>query len=68
MQNTFARGARQLVVHDAFDTMSSFLASYFSSFTPMTNMGASAYDCISLRLHLKAAKHAGRDYVYMQQV
>ena len=38
----FARGARQLVVQEALDTMSSFFGSYFSSFTPITNMGASA--------------------------
>jgi len=39
---TFARGARQLVVQEALETMLSFTGSYFSSFTPMTNMGASA--------------------------
>eukprot|EP00958_Prasinococcus_capsulatus_P020246 scaffold2592_cov395-Prasinococcus_capsulatus_cf.AAC.10 len=37
---TLARGARQLVVHDAFDTMERS-GVYFSSFTPITNMGAS---------------------------
>ena len=35
-----ARGARQLVVHDALDTMSSE-SLYSSELTPMTNMGAS---------------------------
>jgi hypothetical protein len=39
---TLTSGARQLVVHDALDTMSSFEGSYFSSFTPITNIGASA--------------------------
>jgi hypothetical protein len=39
---TFASGARQLVVQEAFDTMSSVLGLYLSSLTPMTNMGASA--------------------------
>ena len=39
---TLARGARQLVVHDALETMKSVLGLYFSSFTPMTYMGASA--------------------------
>merc|ERR1719407_391995 len=34
-----AIGARQLVVHDAFDTIVS--PAYFSSLTPMTNIGAS---------------------------
>src|SRR4051812_3696220 len=38
---TLAKGARQLVVQDALETM--FCAElYFSWFTPMTNMGASA--------------------------
>merc|ERR1719453_1253633 len=35
----FASGARQLVVHDAFDTIVSPL--YLLSLTPITNMGAS---------------------------
>lgn len=39
---TFTRGARQLVVHEALDTMLSTLGSYSFSFTPITNMGASA--------------------------
>ena len=47
---TFARGARQLVVHEALDTMSSFFASYFSSFTPITNMGASAEKATAERM------------------
>ena len=34
-----ARGARQLVVHEALETMVS--PAYFSSLTPMTNIGAS---------------------------
>ena len=38
---TLTSGARQLVVHDALDTMSSLDGSYFSSLTPITNMGAS---------------------------
>mmetsp|Transcript_20376 Transcript_20376/g.51617 ORF Transcript_20376/g.51617 Transcript_20376/m.51617 type:complete len:205 (-) Transcript_20376:297-911(-) len=38
---TLARGARQLVVQDALDTMKSLEGSYLSSFTPMTYMGAS---------------------------
>ena len=37
----FASGARQLVVHDAFDT-TVYLGSYFSRLTPTTNIGASA--------------------------
>mmetsp|Transcript_10564 Transcript_10564/g.21258 ORF Transcript_10564/g.21258 Transcript_10564/m.21258 type:complete len:300 (-) Transcript_10564:525-1424(-) len=38
---TLVKGAKQLVVHDAFDTIcKSFV--YFCSFTPQTNMGASA--------------------------
>ena len=41
-RGTLARGARQLVVQDALDTMWSLAGSYFSSFTPSTNMGASA--------------------------
>jgi hypothetical protein len=36
---TLARGARQLVVQLALETMSSLV--YLSSLTPMTNMGAS---------------------------
>ncbi len=40
-QATFASGAKQLVVHEAFDTTSMLLLSYFFSFTPITNMGAS---------------------------
>ncbi len=39
---TFARGARQLVVQEALDTMWSLAGLYFCSFTPMTYMGASA--------------------------
>lgn len=38
---TFASGAKQLVVHEAFDTTSMLLLSYFFSLTPITNMGAS---------------------------
>ena len=38
---TFAMGARQLVVQLALDTTSMVLLSYFSLFTPITNMGAS---------------------------
>ena len=38
---TFARGARQLVVHDAFEITVN-LGSYFSRLTPTTNIGASA--------------------------
>merc|ERR1740117_239787 len=37
---TLARGAKQLVVQEALETMSMF-DSYFSWLTPMTNMGAS---------------------------
>ena len=39
---TLARGAKQLVVQEALETTSIVSGSYFSSFTPMTNMGASA--------------------------
>ena len=35
---TFASGARQLVVHDAFEMMWCFDPSYLSSFTPSTTM------------------------------
>ena len=38
---TLAKGARQLVVHEALDTMVSLEGSYFSLFTPITYMGAS---------------------------
>ena len=38
---TFARGAKQFVVHEALDTTSMLLLSYFFSFTPITNIGAS---------------------------
>merc|ERR1719369_2350482 len=38
---TLATGARQLVVQEALDT-TFMLESYFSSFTPITNIGASA--------------------------
>jgi hypothetical protein len=38
---TLAKGAKQLVVQDALLTILSEL-SYFSWFTPITNMGASA--------------------------
>mmetsp|Transcript_53638 Transcript_53638/g.131438 ORF Transcript_53638/g.131438 Transcript_53638/m.131438 type:complete len:271 (+) Transcript_53638:149-961(+) len=38
---TLTSGARQLVVHDAFEITSIDAASYLSSFTPMTNIGAS---------------------------
>merc|ERR1719473_137839 len=38
---TLASGARQLVVHDALEMTCIVLGSYFSSLTPMTNMGAS---------------------------
>ena len=37
-----ASGARQLVVHDAFDT--NFMSGvYFSRFTPQTNVGVSSF-------------------------
>ena len=39
---TLANGAKQLVVQEALDTTSILLLSYFFSFTPITNMGASA--------------------------
>ena len=38
--HTFASGAKQLVVHDALDTTWSLSGLYFSSFTPITNIGA----------------------------
>merc|ERR1719473_1836948 len=38
---TLGSGARQLVVHDALEMTCIVLGSYFSSLTPMTNMGAS---------------------------
>ena len=41
MKLTLARGARQLVVQDALET--TFMSEvYASSFTPITNIGASA--------------------------
>ena len=40
-QLTLASGAKQLVVQEALDTTSSLDGSYVSSFTPITNMGAS---------------------------
>ena len=40
--STLANGAKQLVVQEALDTTSILLLSYFFSFTPITNMGASA--------------------------
>ena len=66
IQPTLARGARQLVVQEALDTMSSFFGSYFSSFTPMTNMGASALahkfvmmcHCQQVHAHAVSSKHA----------
>ena len=39
---TLARGAKQLVVQLALETMMSLLLSYWPWFTPITNMGASA--------------------------
>ena len=42
MAHTFAKGARQFVVHEALETTSMLLLSYFFSLTPITNMGASA--------------------------
>ena len=40
LERTLAIGAKQLVVHEALDT--TFMeGSYFSKFTPHTNMGAS---------------------------
>ena len=39
--DTLARGARQLVVQEALET-TFMLLSYFSLFTPITNIGASA--------------------------
>ena len=41
---TLASGARQLVVHEALETMS-MLASYSRWFTPITNIGASGDGC-----------------------
>jgi hypothetical protein len=38
---TFATGARQLVVHDAFETTFMSLV-YFNSLTPITNKGISS--------------------------
>ena len=40
-QRTFASGAKQFVVHEAFDTTSILLLSYCFSLTPITNIGAS---------------------------
>src|SRR5690606_24335211 len=40
--STLATGARQLVVHDALETMAS--PAYFSSLTPNTNIGVSSLD------------------------
>ena len=57
----FARGARQLVVQEALDTMSSFFGSYFSSFTPITNMGASAGATVAERMR-KHATELGRPH------
>jgi hypothetical protein len=36
--STFATGARQLVVHEPFDTMLCFAGSYSSWFTPSTSV------------------------------
>src|SRR5437868_10627914 len=41
--STYTKVARQLVVHDAFDTTSSFFGSYLCSFTPMTIVGQSPF-------------------------
>lgn len=41
-RHTLAKGAKQFVVHDAFETTSMLLLSYFFSLTPITNIGASA--------------------------
>jgi len=41
LDHTFAKGARQLVVQLAFETTSMF-GLYVFSFTPTTNIGASA--------------------------
>jgi len=40
--NTFARGARQFVVHDAFEMMWWRSGTYVSSFTPMTKVASSS--------------------------
>ena len=40
--HTLAKGARQLVVHEALDTTWSLSGLYLSSLTPMTNMGAAS--------------------------
>src|SRR3569832_88870 len=40
--STLAMGARQLVVHEAAETMAS--PAYFSWFTPYTNIGVSSFD------------------------
>lgn len=42
VKHTLAKGARQFVVQDAFETTSMLLLSYFFSLTPITNIGASA--------------------------
>src|SRR3954470_1650475 len=40
--STFARGARQFVVHDAFEMIAS--PAYFAWFTPNTNIGVSSLE------------------------
>src|SRR6188474_2492269 len=41
--STFATGARQFVVHEAFETTWCFLGSYLSSFTPITSVMSSFF-------------------------
>jgi len=47
--HTLAKGARQLVVHEALETTWSLSGLYLSSFTPITNMGAACGKlCVSI--------------------
>src|SRR4026207_1962193 len=55
---TLAMGARQLVVHDAFEMMWCFAGSYLSSFTPRT-MGTSGALAGGGRMGVVAAGRLG---------
>ena len=57
-QATFASGAKQLVVHEAFDTTSMLLLSYFFSFTPITNMGASLEGAEMMTCRSDSSEHS----------
>src|ERR1700760_4661762 len=50
---TFAIGARQFVVHEAFETIA--WPAYLLSFTPMTNIGVSSFDGADITTFLAPA-------------